>query len=86
MKPAGRESLLVTGPHPVIPQEALMLFAPQMAQLLATPARRRPQTPTAPRTGRDLLRGLRFPRRSGRAVAVGRLLHRAPRPHEPHPR
>ena len=56
-----------------------MLFAPQIAQLLARPASRRPQAPTAPRTRRDLLRGLRFPHRSGRAVAVGRLLHR-PRP------
>jgi hypothetical protein len=54
-----------------------MLFAPQMAQLLATPARRRPQSPAAPRTRRVLLRGLRFPRRRGRAWAVGRLLHRA---------
>jgi hypothetical protein len=53
-----------------------MLFAPQMAQLLATPARRRPQTPAAPRIRRTLLRGLRFPRRSPRAVAVGRLLAR----------
>jgi hypothetical protein len=52
-----------------------MLFAPQMAQLLATSAKRRPQTPAAPRTPRrDLLRGLRFPRRNRRAVAAGRLL------------
>jgi hypothetical protein len=59
-----------------------MLFAPQMAQLLARSAKRSPQTPAAPRTPRRvLLRGLRFPRRSlGRAWAVGRLLHR------PHPR
>jgi hypothetical protein len=57
-----------------------MLFAPQMAQLLATSAKRRPHPPTAPRTRRVLLSGLRFPRRSGRARAVGRLLHR------PHPR
>ena len=77
MKPAPRESFLVTGPHTVT-QEALMLFAPQMAQLLATSAKRRPQSPAAPRTRRrDLLRGLRFPRRSmGRARAVGRLLSR----------
>ncbi len=53
-----------------------MLFAPQMAQLLAT-SPRRPQSPAAPRTPRrDLLRGLRFPHRSGRAVAAGRLLYR----------
>ena len=63
-----------------------MLFAPQMAQLLATSAKRRPQPPTAPRARRDLLRGLRFPRRTGRAWAVGRLLRRAPRPHRPQPR
>ena len=53
-----------------------MLFAPQMAQLLATPPGRRPHQPTAPRTRRDLLRGLRFPHRNGRAVAVGHLSHR----------
>jgi hypothetical protein len=53
-----------------------MLFAPQMAQLLADSAKRRPQAPAAPRTRRDLLRGLRFPRRSRRAVAAGRLLSR----------
>jgi len=53
-----------------------MLFAPQIAQLLARPSGHRLQAPTAPRTRRDLLRGLRFPRRSGSAVAVGRLLHR----------
>jgi hypothetical protein len=55
-----------------------MLFAPQMAQLLARSAKRSPQPPAAPRTpARDLLRGLRFPRRTmGRARAVGRLLHR----------
>jgi hypothetical protein len=56
-----------------------MLFAPQMAQLLARSAKRSPQNPTAPRTPRRaLLRGrLRFPRRTtGRARAVGRLLHR----------
>jgi hypothetical protein len=52
-----------------------MLFAPQMAQLLATPATRRTQAPAAPRTHRRvLLRGLRFPRRNRRAVAAGRLL------------
>jgi hypothetical protein len=54
-----------------------MLFSPQMAQLLATSAKRRPRTSAAPRTHRRaLLRGLRFPRRSRRAVAVGRLLVR----------
>ena len=53
-----------------------MLFDPQMAQLLATSAKRRPQAPAAPRTPRVLLRGLRFPRRTRRAVAVGRLLPR----------
>jgi len=57
-----------------------MLFAPQMAHLLATSAKRRPHHPTAPRTRRVLLRGLRFPRRNGRAWAVGRLLHRPHRP------
>ena len=41
-----------------------MLFAPQIAQLLARPSGHRLQAPTAPRTRRDLLRGLRFPRRS----------------------
>ena len=56
-----------------------MLFDPQMAQLLATSAKRRPQTPAAPRTHRVLLRGLRFPRRTRSAVAVGRLLPRQPR-------
>jgi len=53
-----------------------MLFAPQIAQLLARPSGRRPHAPTAPRTRRVLLRGLRLPLRSDRAVAVGRLLHR----------
>jgi hypothetical protein len=57
-----------------------MLFAPQMAQLLATTAKRRPQAPAAPRSSRDLLRGLRFPRRTRRAVAAGRLLVRFERP------
>jgi hypothetical protein len=59
-----------------------MLFAPQMAQMLARSAKRSPQSPTAPRAQRRvLLRGMRFPRRTpGRARAVGRLLHR------PHPR
>ena len=56
-----------------------MLFAPQMAQLLATPARRRPHAPAAPRTTRVPLRGLRFPRRRRRAVAAGRLLTRPDR-------
>ncbi len=57
-----------------------MLFDPQMAQLLATSARRRPQTPAAPRTPRrSLLSGLRFPRRRRRAVAAGRLLARPQR-------
>jgi hypothetical protein len=50
-----------------------MLFAPQMAQLLATDSCRR-QSPAAPRTRRALLRGLRSPRRSPRAEAAGRLL------------
>ncbi len=49
-----------------------MLFAPQMAELLATP--RRPHAPAAPHARRDLLRGLRLPHRSRRAVAAGRLL------------
>jgi hypothetical protein len=53
-----------------------MLFAPQIAQLLAGPSGSRRQAPTAPRTHRELLRGLRFPRRSGSAAAVGRLLRR----------
>ena len=52
-----------------------MLFAPQIAQLLARPSGSGRQAPTAPRTRRDLLRGLRHPLRSGRAAAVGRLLH-----------
>jgi hypothetical protein len=52
-----------------------MLFDPQMAQLLARPSRRGRQTPAAPRSPRrPLLSGLRFPRRSRRAVAAGRLL------------
>jgi hypothetical protein len=51
-----------------------------MAQLLATTAKRRPQAPAAPRSSRDLLRGLRFPRRTRRAVAAGRLLVRFERP------
>jgi len=51
-----------------------MLFAPQMAQLPAISARHRPHAPAAPRTPRDLLRGMRFPRRRRRAVAAGRLL------------
>jgi hypothetical protein len=56
-----------------------MLFDPQMAQLLANSAKRRPQAPAAPRTHRSLLSGLRFPRRNRRAVAAGRLLTRTPR-------
>jgi hypothetical protein len=52
-----------------------MLFAPQIAQLLARPSGHRRHAPTAPRTRRVLLRGLRLPLRSGRAAAVGRLLH-----------
>ena len=56
-----------------------MLFDPQMAQLLATSAKRRPHAPAAPRTRRVLLRGLRFPRRNRRAVAAGRLLTRLQR-------
>jgi hypothetical protein len=66
-------------PLAVDPQEALMLFDPQMAQLLATSAKRRPQTPAAPRVRRDLLRGLRLPHRTGYAAAVGRLLARPQR-------
>jgi hypothetical protein len=59
-----------------------MLFAPQMAQLLAAAPSRRPQAPAAPRTPRrTLLSGLRFPRRNRRAVAVGRLLRPAIRTH-----
>ena len=53
-----------------------MLFSPQMAQLLARPARRRPQAPTAPRARRESPRGSRFPRRIRRAAAAGRLLMR----------
>jgi hypothetical protein len=56
-----------------------MLFDPQMAQLLARSSQRRHQAPAAPRSRRDLLRGLRFPRRNRRAVAAGRLLLRTPR-------
>ena len=52
-----------------------MLFAPHIAQLLATPSGPRPHAPTAPRTRREPLSGLRNPLRSGRAAAVGRLLH-----------
>jgi hypothetical protein len=51
-----------------------MLFSPQMAQLLAASSKRRSQAPAAPRSSRVLLRGLRFPRRTRRAVAAGRLL------------
>ena len=58
-----------------------MLFAPDMAHLLANASRRR-LTPAAPRRRRALLRGLWFPRRSKRAVAAGRLLTR-PAPREP---
>ena len=57
-----------------------MLFAPQMAQLLATSAKRRLHAPTAPRVRRDLLRGLRLPHRTGRVAAVGRLLTQTHRP------
>ena len=57
-----------------------MLFAPQMAQLLAHSAGSRPQAPAAPRTRRALLRGSRFPRRTRRAVAAGRLLANLQRP------
>jgi hypothetical protein len=52
-----------------------MLFSPQMAHLLDDTPRRR-HTPAAPRRRRELLRGLRIPRRSKRAVAAGRLLNR----------
>jgi hypothetical protein len=51
-----------------------MLFPPQMAQLLAASAKAGRHAPTAPRTRRDLLRGLRLPHRNRRVVAVGRLL------------
>jgi hypothetical protein len=51
-----------------------MLFAPQMAQLLARSTESRPHPPAAPRPHRDLLRGLRFPRRNRNAAAAGRLL------------
>jgi hypothetical protein len=57
-----------------------MLFDPQMAQLLATSARRRPQAPAAPRVHRDLLRGLRLPHRNGHVAAVWRLLEPVRRP------
>jgi hypothetical protein len=58
-----------------------MLFDPQMAQLLASSAKRRPHSPAAPRRPRRaLLSGLRFPHRSRRAVAAGRLLIRSFRP------
>jgi hypothetical protein len=53
-----------------------MLFAPHMSHLLAAHLRR-PHAPTAPRNRRELLRGLRFPRRSGRAAAVRRFTQRA---------
>ena len=67
-------------PLAVIPQEALMLFSPQMAQLLAGTAKARPQAPTAPRVHRDLLRGMRLPHRNRRVAAVGRLLAPPQRP------
>ena len=55
-----------------------MLFAPQMAHLLAS---HRPQAPAAPRPhSRDLLRGLRFPRRSPDTPAARRLLPARPAP------
>ena len=55
-----------------------MLFAPQMADLLA---RDRPQAPAAPRPhSRVLLRGLRIPRRSSGAPAARRLLPARPAP------
>jgi hypothetical protein len=64
-----------------------MLFDPQMAQLLASSAKRRRHAPAAPRRSRRvLLRGLRFPRRSRRAVAAGRLLIRTPRTQRPQSR
>jgi hypothetical protein len=55
-----------------------MLFAPQMADLLANPRR---HAPAAPRPhSRDLLRGLRSPRRSQDARAARRLLPARPAP------
>ena len=56
-----------------------MLFAPDIAELLATRTPRRPHAPTAPHTRRPLLSGLRFPRRSSGGAAVWRLLRRLPR-------
>jgi hypothetical protein len=53
-----------------------MLFAPEMSKLLATSSPRRPHAPAAPRSRRDLLRGLRVPHRRKRAAAAGRLLPR----------
>lgn len=53
-----------------------MLFAPDMSKLLATSSPRRPHAPAAPRSRRDLLRGLRVPHRRKRAAAAGRLLPR----------
>jgi hypothetical protein len=61
-----------------------MLFPPQMAQLLAHSAASRRQAPAAaPRPRRALLGGPRFPRRSRRVVAAGRLLVRVQSPQSP---
>jgi len=53
-----------------------MLFAPQMADLLATQRHRRPPAPAAPRRRRSSLRGLRLPHRIRSVVAAGRFLAR----------
>jgi hypothetical protein len=56
-----------------------MLFAPDIAELLATRTNRRRHAPTAPRARRALLRGVWFPHRTTGAAAVRRLLHSLPR-------
>jgi hypothetical protein len=70
----------VTNPHTVT-QEALMLFAPQMAQMLATSAKRRPRTSAAPRTRAtqrifsvvSARKALRMPRIQKRTTTCGSL-------------